>query len=406
MQESKGKLPKITAKGTIQPPPMSKTYAILGAAMQGTAAAYDIAKFGSPKKILMGDHNFEHAKKSAWRVNDLIGSAICEPAEVDALDRNSLCKFLEGVDVLLSCVPYWMHPKIAKIAISANVNMIDLGGNTEISMQTLKMDEEAKQAGVTLVPDCGLAPGLVNNFATYLIENMDEVDTIKLYCGVLPQHPKPPFNYKLTFNIEGLVAEYEDQAVTLTDGEIRLADTLTELEELHVDQLGKMEAFVTSGGTSTAPYTFQGKVRNYAYKTIRFPGHCERMKIFKDFGFWGQEEIEVEGKHVKPRELWHKLMKDALSKFVDQDMAVVRGVGVGKKDGKDAKWQIDIFDKEDEKTGFTSMERLTGFTAAIYAIEIANGGMEKGCLKYETAMKGTKVLEELAKRGVEIKYSK
>src|SRR5207245_2176328 len=140
--------------------------------------------------------------------------------------------------------------------------MVDLGGNTEITMQTLKMDEEAKQAGVTLVPDTGLAPGLVNNLAYYFLENMDELDTVRLYCGVLPQNPKPPFNYKLTFNIEGLVAEYEDQAVTLTEGDIRLVNTLEELEEIHVDQLGQMEAFTTSGGTSTAPYTLQGKVRN------------------------------------------------------------------------------------------------------------------------------------------------
>lgn len=383
---------------------MNKTFAVLGAGMQGTAAAYDIAKFASPARIMMGDISFEHAKQNAWRVNDLVGSAICEPAQVNALDPSNLCKFLESVDVVLSCVPYWMHPKIAKVAISSDTNMIDLGGNTEISLQTLKMDPEAKEAGVTLVPDCGLAPGLVNNFATYMIENMDQVDTIRLYCGVLPQNPQPPFNYKLTFNIEGLVAEYEDQAVTLTDGEIRLVDTLTELEELTVDQLGKMEAFVTSGGTSTAPYSFQGQVTNYAYKTIRFPGHCERMKIFKDFGFWSLEEAEVEGKHIRPRDLWHKLMGEALAKFVDTDMAIVRGIGTGKKDGKPAQWQIDIFDKEDEVTGFTSMERLTGFTAAIYAIEIANGGMEKGCLRYETAMPGTKVLSELERRGVEIKY--
>jgi lysine 6-dehydrogenase len=385
---------------------MNKTFAVLGAGMQGTAAAYDIAKFASPARILMGDLSFEHAKANSWRVNDLVGSAICEPVQVNALDPNNLCKFLEGVDVLLSCVPYWMHPKIARVAIDCGTSMVDLGGNTEVTLQTLKMNEEAREAGVTLVPDTGLAPGLVNNLGIYFLENMDSVDNIRLYCGVLPQNPKPPFNYMLTFNIEGLVAEYEDQAVTLTDGEIRLVNTLEELEEIEVEQLGKMEAFTTSGGTSTAPYTFQGQVRNYAYKTIRFPGHCEKMKIFKDCGFWSLEETEVTGKHVKPRDLWHKLMGECLSTFKDLDMAVVRGIGVGKAGGKNAQWQIDIFDRQDEVTGFTSMERLTGFTCAIYAIEIAEGLTEKGCLRYENAMKGTKVLEELQKRGVGIKFQK
>lgn len=385
---------------------MNKTFAVLGAGMQGTAAAYDLAKFASPARILMGDVSFEQAEKNSWRVNDLVGSAICEPAQVNALNTQELCEFLPPVDVVVSCLPYWMHPRVARVAIDTTTNMVDLGGNTEVSMQTLKMDEEAKQAAVTLVPDTGLAPGLVNDLGLYFIENMDSVETIRLYCGVLPQHPKPPFNYKLTFNIEGLVAEYEDQAVTLTDGKIRLVNTLEELEELHVEQLGKMEAFTTSGGTSTAPYTLQGQVKNYCYKTIRFPGHCERMKIFKDFGFWGLEDVDIDGNAVKPRHLWHKLMHDALSKFEDEDLAVVRGVGIGTKDGKPAEWQIDIFDKQDPVSGFTAMERLTGFSASIYAIDIANGLTDKGCLKYETALKGTRVLEELEKRGVGIAYKR
>ncbi len=377
---------------------MSKTFAVLGAGMQGTAAAYDLAKFAHPHKIKMGDVSLEAAKKSAWRVNDLVGSAICEPHAVNALDPAGLAEFLHDVDVLLSCVPYWMHPRIAAVAIQTKTHMVDLGGNTEITMETLAMDEQAKSAGVTLVPDTGLAPGLVNSIGMYLIEQLDECDSVKLYCGVLPQNPKPPFNYKLTFNVEGLVTEYDFQAVALREGEITLIDTLTELEDLHIDQLGPMEAFVTSGGTSTAPYTLQGRVKNYEYKTIRFPGHCERIKIFKDFGFWGEEPIEVEGSHVRPRALFYKVFGEALSKFEDRDLCAVRGVGVGKKDGKAKRIQVDIFDKEDPRTGFTSMERLTGFSCSIYAIAISAGLLPEGCVRYENGMSGAQFVEELGKR--------
>lgn len=377
---------------------MSKNYAVLGAGMQGTAAAYDLAKFGDAHKIKMGDLSLDQATKSAWRVNDLVGRAVCEPHQVSALDPAALASFLEGVDVLLSCVPYWMHPKIAKVAIDSKVNMVDLGGNTEITMETLSLDEEAKGAGVTLIPDTGLAPGLVNSIGLYLIESMDECESVKLYCGVLPQHPVPPFNYKLTFNVEGLVTEYDFQAVTLRDSQICLVDTLTELEELEVKQLGKMEAFVTSGGTSTAPYTLQGKVKNYEYKTIRFPGHCERIKIFKDFGFWNPHPIEIGGNQVVPRQVFYKVFGEALEKFVDDDLCAVRGVGVGKKDGKDFRIQLDIFDKQCKRTGFTSMERLTGFSCSIFAIDIAHGLMPPGCVKYEDGMTGTRFVEELKKR--------
>lgn len=384
---------------------MSKTYAILGAGMQGTACAYDLAKFANPARVLMGDVEFDHAKKNAWRVNDLVGSAICEPKQVNALDPDNLRKYFEGVDVICSCLPYWMHPKVAKVAIETGTNMVDLGGNTEITMQTLAMDEQAKEKGVTLVPDCGLAPGLVNNLGCYLIESLDEVESVKLYCGVLPQNPKPPFNYKLTFNIEGLVTEYDFQAVTLRKGEIALVDTLDELETIFIEELGEMEAFTTSGGTSTAPYTFQGKVQNYEYKTIRFPGHCALMRIFKDFGFWGTDEIDLHGCKAKPREMFYKVFGDQLSRFEDKDMCAVRAVGVGKKDGQDRRIQIDIFDREDDVTKFTSMERLTGFSAAIYAHEIGQGNVDSGCIRYETAVTGKKFVEEIQKRGIGLRIA-
>lgn len=384
---------------------MEKTFAILGAGMQGTAAAYDLAKFAGPSKIKMGDVHLDQASANAWRVNDLVGSAICEPFQVDALDAKKLCGFLSGVEAVISCVPYWMHPRIAKVAVEAGTSMVDLGGNTEITLETLKLDEDAKQAGVTLVPDTGLAPGLVNSLGLFLIEQMDEVESIKLYCGVLPQNPKPPFHYKLTFNVEGLVTEYDFKAVTVRDHEIHLVDTLDELETIQVEELGEMEAFTTSGGTSTAPYSLKDRVKNYEYKTVRFPGHCERIRIFRDFGFWSEDAINIDGCKVKPRHLFYKVFGEALAKFEDTDQCVVRAVGIGTKGGKSYRGQIDIFDRQDAVTGFTSMERLTGFSAAIFAHQISLGNVEPGALRYEKALTGAKFVEEIGKRGVELRFS-
>ena len=384
---------------------MNKTFAILGSGMQGTAAEFDLARFAEPQAILLGDANIAQARLSAKRVNDLVGREICKPSQVDALDPISLAQFLEPVDVLLSCVPYWMHPKIAQVAINTQTSMCDLGGNTDVTRETLAMDELAKTAGVTLIPDTGLAPGLVNSLGLYLLEHLDSAESIKLYCGVLPQHPVPPFNYKLTFNVEGLVAEYDYQAVTLRNGEIVLVDTLDEIEEITLESLGKMEAFTTSGGTSTAPYTFKGRVQNYQYKTIRWPGHCEKMRIFRDFGFWGEELIDVKGVSVKPRDLFCKVFGDALRKFQDLDQCVVRGVGVGIQNGQRVQLQVDIFDRQCEHTGFTSMERTTGFSIAIHAAAIASGKLPTGCLRYETALSGTEFCHEIQRRGVSLKFS-
>lgn len=384
---------------------MERTFVVLGSGMQGTAAAYDLAQFAEPKSILLADACLDQAIKSAERVNGLVGRDICRPEQVDALDSAGLVNLLKPADVLLSCVPYWMHSRIAKAAIGAGTHMCDLGGNTDVTRETLAMDDEAKAAGVTLIPDTGLAPGLVNSIGLYLIEHFDAAESIKLYCGVLPQHPKPPFNYKLTFNVEGLVAEYMHEALALRNGEIVHLETLAEVEEIVLEPLGLMEAFNTSGGTSTAPYTFQGRVNNYQYKTIRWPGHCERMRIFRDFGFWEDVPIDFRGNQIKPRDLFCKVFGDALKQIQDLDQCLVRGVGVGTKGGLRQGLQVDIYDKQCEKTGFTSMERTTGFSMAIHAAALASGALSPGCLRYENALTGHYFVEQIRRRGINIQVS-
>ncbi len=381
---------------------MSKTFAILGSGMQGTCAAYDLALHASPSRILMGDISLEQAQRSAQRVNALAGRSIAEAFHVDALEPGSLRPFLEPASVLLSCVPYWMHPRIAPVAVATRTSMIDLGGETAVSLESLGFHQEAIDAGISVVPDCGLAPGLVNDLASYLMEELDTTDTIRLYCGGLPQHPKPPFNYKLVFNLEGLVAEYDDDSDIIRDGKLERVKTLTEVEMLHIDGLGEMEAFHTSGGASTAPFTLEGKLRTYEYKTIRYPGHCALMKVFKDFGFWGKEPVATRSGPSVPLDLFIALMNPQLKDDADQDLIVVRGVGTGTKDGKPLTIQLDILDKQDAATGFSAMERMTGFSAAIYAAYLGEGRAPAGCLRYESVMTGRYFVDELRKRGIAV----
>jgi len=235
----------------------------------------------------------------------------------------------------------------------------------------------------------------------YLIESLDQCDSVKLYCGVLPQHPVPPFNYKLTFNIEGLVTEYDYHAVALRDGVIAEIETLTELESLDLPSLGAMEAFVTSGGTSTAPYTLQGRIRNYEYKTIRFPGHCERMRIFKDFGFWNEQMVDVRGTSVRPKDVFCRVFGESLGRIQDTDQCVIRGQASGRKNGENVCVTVDILDRQDPVTGFTAMERTTGFSLSIIAQAIAAGTVAPGAIRYETAMTGTAFMAEIRKRGIQ-----
>lgn len=384
---------------------MSKRYVILGAGMQGTAAAFDLAKFADASSVTLADFSLEQAQKAAHRVNQLVGKTSCQATTANAKDPESLKALFNEADIVISCVPYYLHPGVAKVAVETQTSMVDLGGNTDVTKQTLELDESAKKVGVSLVPDCGLAPGLVNSLGMWLIEHLDQCDDVKLICGVLPQNPVPPLNYKVTFNVEGLVTEYDYEAVVLRNNEIVMVKTLSELETMNVEGLGEMEAFVTSGGTSMAPYSLQGKVKNYEYKTFRFPGHCAAMKLYRDFGLWREDEIEVKGVKVRPKDVFCAVFGEELGKIKDLDQCVIRAMGSGTKGGKPTKLQVDILDKQCEETGFTSMERLTGFSISIYAQAIVEGEIGPGAHRYELAMTGTRFVEEIQRRGIHLKFS-
>lgn len=409
---------------------MPFTYAILGSGVQGIAAAYDLALHGDAGEIRLGDLSLEAATAAAKRLSELTDKNIFRPTHADVKSPESLAAFLEGVEVCLSCVPYHLHPLATEAALKAGCSLIDMGGDTEDALRTLARDDEARAKGVSIVTDGGVAPGLINLLAVHLISQFEQPEEAKLYCGGLPLDPKPPFHYALAFNVEGLISEYADKAFGVREGKAVEMDSLTDLEELDWPGLGKMEASTTSGGTGTAPFLFGEyepaagqprleawatsavqKVRTYEYRTIRFPGHWEKMRLFRDLGFWGTDEVEVEGRRVKPRALFEKLVGDFLAEpgYKDQLLLRVEVSGQGLRDGgaegQNTTLQTDLRERFDEATGLTAMQRLTGFPVAICAIEIAHGRVRKGCTPFELSMPGEQMIEELGKRGISVRQT-
>ncbi|GAB4527659.1 MAG: hypothetical protein Fur0018_13360 [Anaerolineales bacterium] len=239
---------------------MNTTYTILGAGRQGLAAAYDLAKFGQAARIILADADIETAQRAAQRLHALTGQDIAEAVRLDVRDEESLRTVLQPADAALSAVPYYFNLDITRAAIETHTHLADLGGKTDIVRRQLALDAEARAAGICLVPDCGMGPGLVSNLGAYAMDLLDQPEEIYIYDAGLPQHPKPPWNYALTFHINGLTNEMDGQAVFIRDGKIAYVDTLSEPEMLEFPPFGMLEADVTSGGTSTAPWTFLGRV--------------------------------------------------------------------------------------------------------------------------------------------------
>jgi len=378
---------------------MSFRYAVLGSGMQGTACAYDMAKFGDAKEVLLGDLDIKLAQKSADRINKLIGKEIARGVQVNAQNEDDVVKFLEGVDSFLSAVPYFLNTSVAKAAIKAKASMCDLGGNTDVVFEELKLDSQAKEAGITIIPDCGLMPGFGNTLAVYGFNQLDSCNEVQIRCGGLPQNPKPPLDYKLVFSIHGLINEYFGKAFILRDGKLTEVDTFADLEEIEFEHpVGKCEAFSTTGGSSTCPWTFEGKLDTYEYKTVRYKGHYDKIKTIMDLGLFDTEKVNIKGVEVSPRDVFSTVAAPKIDFPEDKDLIVLRTTCKGIKDGKKTELTYDLLDFHDEKTGFTSMERCTAYPASIVAIMLAKGQTEKGALRLETGVSAELFMKEFLKR--------
>ncbi|MEK7724717.1 MAG: saccharopine dehydrogenase C-terminal domain-containing protein, partial [Acidobacteriota bacterium] len=220
-----------------------------------------------------------------------------------------------------------------------------------------------------------------------------------------PQQPKTLLEYQLVFSVEGLINEYIEVARVIRDGEIAEVESMTEIESLEFDGFPPLEAFQTSGGTSTLPDTFLGKVKQLDYKTIRYAGHCEKFKTMIDLGLCSSEEIMIDYVKISPR----KVLANLLTTFLpadEPDYVLVRVEVVGKKDRQDKRVCFDIVDKQDEQTGLSAMMRTTAFPASIIAQMMASGDvLMRGATPQEKAINSDKFVAELARRNIIVKES-
>jgi lysine 6-dehydrogenase len=382
---------------------MAFTYAVLGGGRQGTAAAYDMARWGDAERVLIADSSADAAATSARRVNDLIGRAIAEPVQLDVTDHAALVEFLTPVDSFLSAVPYWHNPAITEAAIEAHACMTDLGGKTDLVREQLRRSPAAEAAGIAVIPDCGQVPGMGTSLSVYAMSLLDETDEIMMWDGGNPLHPKPPFNYILTFNIAGLTNEYHGVAHFIRDGERVEVPTFLPEDYETVDfggDIGEMEAFVAGGGTSTMPWTFEGRLKTLWNKTLRWKGHFAEWRAYTIAGLLEEEPIEVDGQQVVPRDVLHAVLEPRIrAETGEPDLVIVRVIAVGRKNGRPASVQVQLVDRFDESTGFTAMERTTGWDGALKAIMNAHGRTPRGVNPAELAVSGPEYADELRKRG-------
>jgi len=343
----------------------------------------------------------------AEAVAQVVKSDRVRPAQADVADDARVVELMRGHDSAISCVTYFHNLRLARAAVEARTSFCDLGGNNSVVDSELALDAEARAAGINIIPDCGLAPGMVSVLAAHGAARFAELEELHIRVGGLPQRPRPPLDYQIVFSVEGLINEYVERARVIRGGRLVEVESLTEIESLDFPEpYGRMEAFQTSGGTSTLPETFAGRVRELDYKTIRYPGHCEKFRLLVDLGLASSDAVEVDGARVAPRRLLGELLYRHLPAD-EPDIVLVRlefrGRLRGGGDRRARTLRYDIIDLFDEQTGLSAMQRTTAFPASVVAQMMARGETtRKGALPQERCIPPDAFVAQLAARRIKI----
>jgi len=382
---------------------MSK-YCIIGTGRQGSAALYDIILYGRPTSILLIDSNESFLKTCLKKIKNIINDNVsvkCEVADIN--DVELIIKLLKPCDIFLSSVPYQYNLILTDIAIKSQTSMVDLGGHTHNVIKQLKYHEKALDCGISIVPDCGMGPGMNISMALLAMEHLDNPRDVYIWDGGLPKKPIPPWNYSLFFNIKGLTNEYDGNAYFLKDGNVIEVPCFEGYEELEFDNIGKLEAVVTSGGLSTMPWTFENILNTLENKTLRYEGHWELMKAYRQLGLFSEKEIMYDGNKIIPRDFYHHLLDPILNTNDNNDICIMRTEAFGIDNENKAAVRFEVIEEYDSKTGFMAMEKWTGWHASIVMQKIMDGSIKPGAHPIEKALSGNDFYNEALKRGYKIK---
>mgnify|MGYP006280898439 CR=1 FL=1 len=370
---------------------------VLGAGLMARGVIFDLLRNGDVEQIVIADRSTD----ALVSLRALFADDRCEWLELDAQDESQVRAVLQRVDGVVSAAHYGLNEQLTRLAIECGCHMVDLGGNNTVVDAQLAMDAAARDAGVSIVPDCGLAPGMASLLVAWGARHLPWATSAHIRVGGLPEHPQEPFRYERLFSIQGLINEYVEVPVALRAGEMVELEPLGDLEHIELPApIGQLEAFNTSGGVSTLPRTFADRFQDIDYKTLRYPGHAHAMQWLFALGMFSWDTVDLDGDQVSPRALLSRQLAEHVP-VCERDMTVVVVRFNGVKDGERCEHELRIIDRFDEASGLTAMMRTTAFPAAIVAqMQCAGEITQLGVVPQELAVDCDRFFDALEARGV------
>lgn len=372
---------------------------VLGAGLQGSACAFDLLNTQAVERVILAD---VRVGTLPHFLQPFVGGRLAHVA-LDVRDADAVRAIYAQCDAVCSAIPYYLNLPLAQLAVDAGVHFADLGGNTAIVLEQQKLDAAAKQQGVSIVPDTGLAPGMVNIIAQHGIEQFESVETVRLFVGGLPQVPEPPVGYQIAYSIEGVVDYYTTPSLVISNGARETRVALSDIEPVRfAEPLGELEAFHTAGGLSTMVYRYAGRIPNMEYKTLRYPGHARIMEAIRELGLFSTEPVDVKGQQVVPRDVFVRVAGEKLRRQ-KPDLVALRVEVTGTRDGVRSTRAWEVVDHFDAAHGITAMMRTTGYTLSITSQLQVMGIIPPGVQTPDQCVPPQRYFAMLAERGVMVR---
>lgn len=375
--------------------------AVLGAGLMGKEVARDLVKSDKVEKVYLADLDVGQTTLFA----ELLKSDKLEVLHLDANDDAELKWIMAKADVVINALFYTFNEKVARMAIEVGVHSVDLGGHIGgATNAVLELSEDAKEKGVTLIPDLGVAPGMINILTGYGASKLNSVKSIKIFVGGIPVEKEPPLDYNIVFSLEGVFDRYTDSSHVIRGGKLQEIASLSEIEKVYFDGFTGLEAFHTSGGLSTLAQTFPN-VNTLEYKTIRYQGHAEKFQLLVDLGLTNKETtVNLDGQVIKARDVLREVLQTKMSLGNKSDAVLLRVIVSGEKSEELVSYEYELIIKKDKETNETAMALATANTISVVAQLVGDGTISKrGVYPPEKVVPGEKYMEEMKKRGVSIK---
>lgn len=323
---------------------------VLGGGMVGSAMAIDLEK---RHKVTCADRNDGVLKRLAQRCPDVATEV------VDASDPTQLNDAIKSFDLVICAVPGFLGFQTLKGIIEAGKDVVDISFFPE---DALSLDDLAVEKGVTAIVDCGVAPGMANVILGYYDRKIAITD-YECLVGGLPQIRTQPFEYKAPFSPVDVIEEYTRPARYIENGRIVTVPALSDLVPIEFEGIGTLESFNSDGLRSlifTMPH-----IPNLKEKTLRYPGHIDKILMLKKAGFFRTDPVDVGGAQVKPLDFTSRILFDDWKLGeTEEEFTVMRITIKGKDaDGKSKAIVLNLHDVYDKRTNTSSMARTTGYTA-------------------------------------------